>query len=256
MKLLVDASLLTYGIAAVYSKISAAQHNPSVASTFDTFDSIDPDVYIADCNSITDTVIKNIEERPALKLCIVEKGNNSQKESHPNYQKLVNVIGNSFFWFHDTGKADLVTFKDAKFNPLYKADIVSIQDELIPCVNNLVLPDGIIFRIFSNEKIDHNNYCGLAVPEIKKHIYKSSKLSISTGDNFYNSALCDCLPLECSTEENILELLNSDTSKQLKFIKDRIYEEANNFTALAEIFESLGCVDEARIVKSKMEELI
>jgi hypothetical protein len=256
MKLLVDASLLTYGIAAAYSNISAAQHNPSAASTFDTFDSINPDVYIADCNSITDTVIKNIGERPALKLCIVEKGNDPQKSLHPNYQKLVNAIGNSFLWFHDTGRADLVSFKDAVFNPLYKADIVSIQDELIPCVNNLVLPDGIIFRIFSNDKIDHNNYCGLVIPEIKKHIYKSSKLSISTGDNFYNSALCDCLPLECSSQENILELLNSDNSKQLKFIKNRIYEEANNFMALSEIFQYLGCTDEAKIVKTKMEELI
>jgi hypothetical protein len=212
MKLLADSTLQSYITPAAFSGFAAAKHDINISSTFDTFDRVNPDIYIADADKLTEAVFKNIEERPALKVFIVQK--TELDTEHPNKQKVLDRFGNTFTWLSDNGHADLLFYSNSQFYNRYKADVITIQENEHPLLKNIIFPDDIIFRIFSINIINHNNYCGFAVESIRKNLYKSSRLSFSTGDNYYNSIMCDCMPI--SMDSNYLESLNIDYSNNLK----------------------------------------
>jgi hypothetical protein len=249
MKILVDASLLSYGKAATYAGFQAFLHNTQAMSTFDTFDKINPDIYIADSNYVTEAVLKNIEERPALKVVFIEDQiNNSRK-------KIEDRFGNIYSFKQRISIADLIDYsKPEKINK-YEAALVAIDETVPENILNMKFPKCFIFRIFSGSIINDSRYCGALIPNRKKNIYKSSSLSIATGDNFYNSALCDCLPIFPETVEDVLSALQSNNSKILKSIKEEAYSKHNNFDSLSEILNELGYDKEANTVLEKAKEL-
>jgi hypothetical protein len=127
MKLLVDNTLQTYATPAVLSGFLAAKHDTRFMSTYDTFDSVNPDIYIADADYLSEAVFKNIEERPALKVVIVQKTNINTE--HPYKHNVLNRFGNLYPWIIDAGHADLLNYKDSTFHKRYKSDIIMINDQ-------------------------------------------------------------------------------------------------------------------------------
>lgn len=252
MKLLADSTLQSYVTPAAFSGFIAAKHDINFSPTFDTFDQVNPDIYIADADKLTEAVFKNIEERPALKVFIVQK--TGLDTEHPNKQKVLDRFGNIFTWILDGGHADLLLYNNAQFHNRYKADIITIQDNESPLLKDIIFPDDIIFRIFSINIINHNNYCGFAVESIRKNLYKSSRLSFSTGDHYYNSIVCDCMPIPM--DSNYLESLNTDYSTALKELKELTLNKHTNFHAITSILDMAGYIQESKIIQNKLKEIL
>lgn len=252
MKLLVDHTLISYATPAIYAGFTAARHDKSLMSTFDTFDKVNPDVYIADADLLNESVFKNIEERPAMRVCIVQK--TGFDKQHSNFEKLVNRFGDIYPWIHEFGHADIIEYNNSKYIQKYKADVISIEDIPIPGIENVQFPKDVIFRIFSGNYIQSNYFCGFVPPSERKHMYASSKVSLSSGNNYYNSALCGCYPLNAN--DNILDVLDSDNSSKLQDIRNKILETSNNFSSIAFILENLNMDVEAEKIKNKLKELL
>lgn len=249
MKILVDDTLISYARAAIFCGFQAFKHEPSQVSTFDTFDMANPDIYIADANRLNKTVYKNIQERPALKVCIVQDSNNN----HNNKKAFEDIFGDIYPWISNLGSADLIEYSKSEYIDRYKSDIVSIQDNPIHGIQDVLLPPKIKFRIFSPNIVKSSNYCGFLPNNIKKNIYRSSKLSISEGNNVYNSILCNCYPI--SVTSDILKELNTDHSKSIKELKIKILNENTNFHELARVLEKLNFDKEAKITLEKIKEM-
>jgi hypothetical protein len=252
MKLLVDSSLTSYATPAIFSGFSGLKHDPSQMSTFDTFDKVEPDVYIADADLLTESVFKNIEERPALKFCVLQR--TPTESEHPNFIKLKDRFGDIYNWILEDGHADLLQYRNSEYKREYKCDIVSIEDNPISGIEKIKFKDSIKFRIFSEEMIKSQYYCGFTHVAFRKDIYKSSKLSISSGDNVFNSIICDCFPV--GINDPIEDLLNTDHSSAIKEMKERIYADNNHFISIARILDLLGMEKEAKTITEKLKEIL
>lgn len=251
MKLLVDASLLTYGKAGIYSEIQSFLHNPQGGmNTFDTFDKINPDIYFADVDLVTEAVLKNIEERPALRVVFFEGENES-----PNKLKIENKFGNLYDFKIKTFMADLVDYGNSKFVKDYECNLVSINETLPDFIYDVDFPECVKFRVFSDTFVGFGRYCGSAPVGIRKNIYKSSALSIASKDNYYNSIICDCCPIAPSCVQELFDAMETDYSEKLKSLKEEVYENNNNFSSLASILNELGYTKEASKVAEKSKEL-
>lgn len=250
MNILVDHTLINYAKPAVYAGFSASRHDPKMKSTFDTFDMVNPDLYIADSNLLNNTVFKNIEERPALKVCVIQKG---QVES-PIKEEFTNRFGDVYPWIVDLGYADLFDFAKSQYVPKYKSDIVSIEDDITAILESINLPFSINFKIFSSKKINSNNYCGYISQQNKKYAYASSKCSIAVEDNIYNSILCNCFPIMFGS--SILDQINTDYTNQLKELKEEVIQSKTYFNALSSVLDIFGLSKESSIILNKAKELL
>lgn len=251
MNILVDKTLISYARPAVLCGHHASKHDTDVKATFETFDMVNPDIYIADADLLNNTVFKNIEERPALKVCVVQKSN---KTEHENKKIFEERFGNIYPWINDTGYADIFDYKDLQFVEKYKCDLVCIEDNIQAQLESINLNFSIKFRIFSSNVIRNNNYCGIVPHNIKKHLYRSSKCSIAVGDNYYNSILCGCYPIDLS--KDIIEQVNTDNSAKLKAQTEELLEKHTSFHATANVFDVLNLTKEAAIIRNKVKELI
>lgn len=252
MNLLVDESLISYSKPVIYSGLQAFKHNPNTVSTFDTFDRVNPSVYIADADWLNETVLKNIAERPAMRVVVIQK--NQADDPHPAYQKMQDRFGDSYLWIVNDGHADLLEYYRPEFSSVLKSNIVSIEDIPVSGIENLVLPESVKVKIFSVNLVNSNYFCGYILPEIRKNAYKSAKLSISTGNNIYNSILCDCLPVQI--DNDILNILNSDNTQKIKELKEIVHNSKNNFIDISYILEKLGMDKESKLILSKMKEVL
>lgn len=252
MKLLVDSTLQSYATPVVFSGFVAAKHDTRFMSTYDTFDLVNPDIYIADADLLSEAVFKNIEERPALKVFVVQK-NNIDTEHLYKYN-ILNRFGSLYPWIIDKGYADILTYRNAEFYKRYKSDIIMINDQPTSDILNVTFPEDIIFRIFSTQIVPHNNYCGFASEEIRKNLYKSSKLSFSTGDSYCNSILCDCMPIQIN--EDYLTAVYTDHTQKIKELKAKILSESTNFHAIMSILDIAGYDKESKYIASKLKEIL
>lgn len=249
MKTLVDNSLISYGRCLLYSGFKAAKHDPATVSTFDTFYTVKPDLYIADANFLTKAVIKNIEERPDMRVCVLQKDNFTE---HPNFKMFKDTFGDLYSWILDPGHADLFVYLKSEKQDKYKADLVSIEDNPIEDIVNVKVPESIVSRFYSSQIIKHNRYCGYAPEPTRKNIYASSKLSFAKGDNIYNSILCGCRPIDMNS--NILEELDKKIDMKDKI--EEVLSKSTSFHAVASILQNFGFERESQIVLEKLKELL
>jgi|LakMenEpi03Aug12_release.lakeMendotaPanAssembly.Ray.scaffolds.fasta_scaffold350981_2 hypothetical protein len=250
MKLLVDKTLISYATPVVFSGFSASQHNSQIMSTFDTFDSYEPDIYLADPDLLNNTTYKALEERPHLRVCVIQK----EGTEHPKKAEFKERFGNLYEWIIDSGHGDLYLYSNPSFIEEYKSDLVSIENGIKDFLENLEIPDSLVFRIFSNQLIYNKRYCGIVPEPVNKNIYKSSKYSISLNSNTYNSLLCDCYPIK--PEEFTIDTLYTDKQKEVKELKEKVIEEKTNFHFVANILNILGLDKESKIILYKMKELL
>lgn len=250
MRVLVDLPLLSYGKAATYCGIQSFSHDSKTMSTFDTFDRTNPDIYLADLGSVSESTLKNIEERPQLKVAFF-----SNDSDHPNKAKVLNRFGDLYNFHNYFYMADLIDFQKPEKVKEYECEIVSLDQTLPEDILSLNLPQCIRFRIFNFQVVNSSRYCGHVIPTIKKNIYKSSMISISGGNEYCNSAICDCYPIAPSSLEEILEALEKDHTKELEEIKENVYTTNNNFYAMSEVLKSFGYDKEASDMINKLKEL-
>lgn len=248
MKILVDNSLLDMVVPAAYCNFQVSVLNRNTTPVYDAFDISNPDIYIGDLDNLTTSVVRNIEERPALRIFMVGS------EKTELAKKLEQSIG-AFPYSNGFDYADILKYGKVDYNPSLKTDIVAIEESPIDNIEKIYFPMDVTYRIFSNCRlVNHNNYCGLLIDNLIGPTLKSSKCSIVNPKNELNSILCDCFPV--TEPEKAIEVLNTDTSTALREAKEVVLNSRTNFHALADIFNQIGLYAEANFVLEKLKELL
>ena len=246
MKLLVDKTLIGYAKPAVYAGFSAAEHNSDKMSTFDIFDSFNPDVYIADGNLLNSAVYKNIEQRPALRVVVIGS------EESSKYKEFTDRFSNLYTWKQEKPYADLFEYNKAEFVPQYASHFLSIENTPIDGATNLTFDNNIVYRIFSTNVINSIYYCGFVPDNMKRHFYRSSKISLTTLENSYNVVIAGGNPIIAPiTKEMLLNELDIDRTKSLSSLREEILEDSTNFNMQCDILKNLGLDKEAGIIMNK-----
>jgi len=250
MKILADKDLISYVTPAVFSGFSASILDPKLTPVYDSFDIVNPDILIVNSENLSETVVKNIAERPALKTYVVSFG----QPNKANVERLTSVIGNSFLIEDYSIHADVIKY----FNkPLAKftSDIVCIEEDGIEHIEDLYFKQSLKYRIFSDRRIvNHNNYCGVLSDELKAPAMNSSRYAILDRRNVLNAYLCDCWPINslCSARDEV----DTDYSQKVKETKEEILAGHTNFHLIASIVNNLGYSYEAKIILDKLKELL
>ena len=250
MKILVDKDLISYITPAVFSGFSASILDPKIMPVYDSFDIVNPDILIVTSENLSNVVIKNIEDKPALKTYVV-------KTENTNYQNIKNLqsrIGDYFSTADYVIHADAVKYLNkpaAKFS----TDIICIEEDGIDNIEDLHFKQSLKYRIFSDKRIvNHNNYCGVLPDNLKAPALISSRYAILDRRNSLNAYLCDCWPINslCSAQEEV----ETDYTQKIKEAKERVLESSTNFHVLASIIDNLGYSYESKIILSKLKELL
>ena len=239
MKILFDSKLQQLAFPAVHSGLQCFRHDPKEVATFDIFNKINPDVYIADLSMLTNAVLKNIDQRPHLK-CIFVRGEGTEEKEG----KVKNQFGNLFEFIDVPIFGDIFSYSKSEFIARYKSDIISIDIEDV--IEDSVVSNK-IYRIFHNYKIvQHPNYCGGIDPRIKKHIIKSSVACLSNQQDVYNIAIAGSLPVSIDGFDT------SDRDNKIKDIVDKVFSGESSFHRVAEILNKLGLEKESKLIMNKI----
>lgn len=250
MKILVDKDLVSYATPAVFSGFSASILDSKIMSVYDSFDLVNPDVIILDSKNLSSTVIKNIEERPALKIYIVK----NKQSGEQNIENLKAKVGNSFLVADYIVHADVIKYLN-KPAANFLTDIICIEDDGIDNLEDLYFKQSLKYRIFSDKRIvNHNNYCGVLPDNLKAPAMNSSRYAILDHRNVLNAYLCDCWPINslCSARDEV----ETDYSQKIKETKEEILERSTNFHVFASIIDNFGYNYESKIILEKLKELL
>lgn len=205
-------------------------------STFDIFDRINPDLMIIKASSLNNSVIKNVLERPHLKIAVI---NDNQEKIN----ELKSAVGNIFIKKEDKPFCNIITYSTAKFDPLLKTDVLCLEGADIENLNNFKFPQSVNYKIFSSKKfIHHNNFCGVLGENYKPSAIKSSNYCIVNKKMELNAIYAGSVPI---ADSNFISA--SDISVE------EIKESKTNFHYLSDIFNELGLEKESKILKERLE---
>lgn len=231
MKIITDNStndLLT-PLAIMNSQILV--QDQSKMSVFDCFDRFEPEYVILSSLSLNNAYLKNIIERPHLKVVIIDDGGDKIEQLRSN-------IGNTFLLINRPDCYNPVVYKNIKFSKEIKSDIVCPNGHEITNIEKYYPSKFVTYRIFSNIKlINHNNYCGILREEFKPVAIKSAKISIVTNKDRLNAIYSNSIPVlnpfDCE------KYLETDTSAILNDLK-RELQGKSNFEQLSNIFLTIS----------------
>lgn len=205
-------------------------------STFDVFDRINPDLIIIKSSSLSSSVIKNILERPHLKIAVI---NDDQEKIN----ELRSVAGNIFIEKEDSPFCNIMTYSGAKFDSLLKSDVLCLEGADIEDLNRFEFPRSVNYKIFSSKKfIHHNNFCGVLGERYKPSAIKSSKYCIVNKKMELNAIYAGSVPI---ADSNFISA-NDISVEEIK-------ESKTNFHYLSNIFYELGLEKESKVLKERLE---
>lgn len=229
IELVIPASQLDYKLFVLDDKISA----------FDIFDRVNPDIMIVKSSSLTNPVMKNILERPQLKIAVI---NDDQEK----VDQLKNAIGNIFIEKEDIAFCNIITYGNAKFDPLLKTDVLCLEGADIKNLHEFKFAQSINYKIFSSKQfIHHNNFCGVLAENYKPSAIVSSNYCIVDKKMELNAIYAGSVPIVNSNFINA-----NDTSVE------EIKESKTNFHYLSTIFNELGLENESKLIKDKLEKYL
>jgi len=251
MKILVDSNIVSYATPGVFSGFSASLLDPKLMPVYDSFDIVNPDIYIGSLANISESIIRNIEERPALKTCFVR----SQESDNEAISNLNKRIGNSFLLIDDIAHADVIKYYKKSKLDFLKSDLVCIEEDFIENIESFYFKPSLRYKIFSDKRIiNHNNYCGVLPDQLKASALNSSTYAIVDAKNRTNCYLCDCWPITslCDAQNEI----ETDYTINIKEAKESILSGFTNFHTLSSVVKNLGYDREAKVILEKLKEIL
>lgn len=251
MKLLFDRSLLTLVSPIASTGVALFAHDKLIKSTYDTFDIVQPTVYISDLSNVTKSVLNCISERPDIKVAFIK--NESSDQTLESLDKVKSCFGNVYPVLENLYYYDVVACKNAK-KKYSSMDLLVINSEDEKQVD-LSLPLKYIVRIFNNKRMIHNNYfCGTILDTQIEHMYKSSKITLINNQSRLNAIHCDSYPAESLDYEYLMHLLESDLTEEISSLKNQT-KEMTNFNAVINVLKSLNEFEYVDIISNKAKEL-
>lgn len=251
MKILIDHDLVNVATPGVLCGFSINVLNSNIMSTYDSFDVVNPDIYIGKLGNLTNGLVKNIEERPALKTYFLK----TKVSDDIAVEKLKERLGDSFTVSDYAPYGDVIKYYNKPSVPYLKADITCIEEDLIDNLELLYFKMSLKYRIFSDKRVvAHSNYCGVLPEHLKAPALTSSRYAIVDQKNQLNCYLCDCRPISsfCDAQNEV----ETDYSSEIKEAKESILSGSTNFHAFSSILDTFGYNRESRIVLEKLKELL
>lgn len=191
-----------------------------VHPAYDAFDLSNPDVFVCKASAIDSAMVKNITERPHLKVVIVD-------DSAEDCDKLKSTLGDCFVKMPNLNYCDLDGCLKAEKSPQLKTEVVCVEASLFPESPNWNFKSAKIFSSVSS--INHKFFCGVLPPEMKFTAYASAKYSIVPESEFYNVLMCGSIPVK----DDRLEPQSSLT-------KEEILKSFTNVRFCEQLLTSLG----------------
>lgn len=262
MKILVDASLIKYAKVFAHAGFTVGLYFPN-NSAFDTFDSFQPDVFIGDIGNISNSLVKIIKEKPALRFGFFHLNNISpnfvvlkQEGIYPQFI-LSNLIADEFEGiktYANDDVADLVTFYKGVPKPEFKADAVVVEQFLN--IDLPLIPPEFVFRIFSSNLVHHINYCGNVQEGNIKHIYASSEVVLCSPENALNCIVAGGYPISLnSTEDDIVAAIEKDhTTEKIELFNRAL--QRNIFNVCADMMNYFGLEQESKQIIASLGDLL
>jgi hypothetical protein len=264
MNILTESSLIKFAKALSVSKFNVAILNQGVA-IYDAFDTFKPDIFITTMSALDRARVKNIIERPALRVVLI-----GDAPVNEHYDELVKTVFPNIIYSNNPDDykmpvtpfetySDILLYKDAKFQDKYAADIVCIEDNLGPEILNFTPGYDITFRIFSNNIVNHSNFCGTVIDNNKKDVYASAKISLCSPENKENAWLCGSYVIDLLNPpplNEILSRLTSDNTEEIQSQRARILESNTTFHLCANLMEGLDLKKESQMILNKLKEIL
>ena len=198
-----------------------------VHSEYDAFDKSQPDLFVCKASILNNAAIKNILERPQLKILIVN-------DCDDNVSWLKSQIGDNFLAISDEAYCSLDNCLNARPVQEFRTTVICPEGAIFQDIQNWNFTEAKIFS--SLRVINHKFFCGFISPEMKYSTFASSEYALVSSDDKYNVAACGSKPTfnekfnlytDLSREEIINNHTNYDFCKL--FLLELSYREEANY---------------------------
>ena len=237
MKILASKNLVNMTIPVIQSNMQLFNLDSRI-SAFDIFDKTNPDILIIEAKDVSPSIIKNILERPHLRVVVIN--NDASK-----VDELKDKIGNSFTLMNP-GRPfyNVIACKNASIVSELKSDIVCVEGADIENIEDWQFPISFNFKIFSSKKlIHHNNFCGIINEGLKLSAIKSSKYCIVSKESIFDAIGLGSIPIANSEFEPVTSITKEDV------------ENNTNFHVMSSIFKKLGMDKESKSMLQILEDI-
>lgn len=158
----------------------------------DSFDKFRPNICILSIDKIDETIIKCIKEYPNINIYVLQ---DESKNNEEKIQKLNNSIGQIY---------TVIGYEFAIWDSLLYPYTNIEKENLHVCLNKHIptKKSENKIRIFNNEVIDSEFYCGSIEENQKYFILRNSKIACVDQNDWYNAVACQCVIGELSKEKN------------------------------------------------------
>lgn len=214
MKILVESKVLPWTTPlAKVENVQLFSFQNGTHPTFDVFDRTNPDVFICHASSIDSVVIKNLKERPHVRLIIVD-------DSKEKIDALQNEIGDIFDVVLDLPYCELDQCVNAKTDNSLKTNVFCPEGTVFEDSSKLKFGEAKIFSAVA--LIDNLSFCGVLPPAKRFDGYKSCEYALVKENEWGNAVVCGAIPvhdssLSPSTELTKDEVLNGLTNYEFSY---------------------------------------
>lgn len=178
-----------------------------VHPAFDVFDRINPDVFVCHASTIEQSILKNIKERPHLRVLVIN-------DSQENVDKLEKEIGNSFVKLEGGKFCYLDECAGATKSKRLKAETFCFEGSIIPDIHRMDLEGA---KVFSSVGIINTlSFCGMLPSTERFNGYKSCRYALVPEEEFYNAVVCGAIPIggnrDATSTKSKSEILKKHTN--------------------------------------------
>jgi hypothetical protein len=169
-------------------------------NAYDGFDHSNPDLLLIKSSSLTSTIIKNVKERPSLRVVVLNDGNEEGLED------LRKEVGDSF-----TQMIDLPVFSkelcDAAIKRSeFQCDVCCPEVSDVEDLDLWKFSSAMVVKFFSSKTFwNDSRFCGFLHPVERFSLFKSADSCVVGKDDVLNALYCGCKVLNEDVDEEILK---------------------------------------------------
>lgn len=197
-----------------------------VHPAFDVFDRTDPDAFVCHASIVDKTVIKNLKERPLVKIVVVH-------DSKIGVKMLRDEIGDVFDVVLDVPICELDSCIQASSDQSLETEVFCPEGTIFaPTISHWNFSKAKIFSTIGF--VDHLSFCGVLPPAKRFDGYKSCRYALVEDKESPNAVMCGAIPI-----------YNDSLAPSTSLTKDGVLEGLTNYDFSSNVMRILGKQKEA-----------